>query len=334
MTETDASTPSASERLAALPEPPNSAIDVLVEEARTSRWQKILLIAAGLGMSLGMMGAAIAWSSKDAAEERSVQNASAAARALAQASTAVDQGKANQDGLKEANRRLAELGKPTVPVPTITITPEPPPIVQVDGLNASQAAAVRTIIASELLRYRPTLTKAEADSIAKSAAALVPKPADGKTPTAAQLQPMVQAALLGFCANGRCDGKVGAAGKNAPAPTDAQLRPLIISALASYCAALPSGTCAGSQGEPGRPGADSTVPGPPGPTGPPGAPGDTGSPGQDGRSVVDTDCVSDGAGSSNWVVTYDRALPSGSKTEVVMGPCRIEPILPSAAKTK
>lgn len=250
--------PTASERLAALPDPPEDAISALVENARDTRWRKILLIAAGLGMSLGMIGAGIAWSSKEAAETRSVINANAAShaqqnadKALAQASTAVA-------AADEANRRLKALGKPTVPVPTITPVQPPPPVT--DGLSASQVTAVQSIIRSQLAGYQ--LPAATAAQIAKAAAALVPKPKDGHTPTVAELQPLVAAVHAKYCADGKCtpkpgadgtpgrDGSPGVNGKDAPPVTDAQLRPLIAEGFAAYCG-QESKPCEGERGPSG-----------------------------------------------------------------------------------
>src|SRR5690349_14442136 len=202
-------------------------------------------------MSLGMLGAAIAWSSKDAAEDRSAHNSELATRALSEASVAVEQGKGAEAAAKEANRRLAALGKPTVPVPTVTATvPFQPPAVP-EGLSAEQAAAVRAILSAEIAKVRPSLTPAERDQVARVAAAYVPKPADGKTPTAAQLQPLMNTALAGYCASGRCDAKPPVAGPTGPegkkgpkgdpadpvtdAQVKAQVEPLMATAVAAYC---------------------------------------------------------------------------------------------------
>jgi hypothetical protein len=75
----------------------------------------------------------------------------------------------------------------------------------------------------------------------------VPKPADGKTPTNAQLQPLVSAAVATFCANGACRGKDGA---DAPPVTQSQLA----ATLAAYCE--PRNGCIGSTGATGASGND------------------------------------------------------------------------------
>lgn len=308
--------PPASERLRSLPEPPTDGIRELASRARRDR---LFLVIAALAITLGSIGAAIALGSRGEQEERAAQNARAAASADARASAAGDQAQAATDAAKEANRRLAALGKPTVPVPTVTISP---PAGIPDGLTAQQTIAVRGVIAAELVRYHPNLTAAQVQQISRVAASLVPKPKDGKTPTAAELVPLAQAAQRAYCADGRCTPKPGAdgspgaqgspgtAGKDAPAVTDEQLRPLIVSELTTYCQTQPGGTCKGTDGTNGHDG-------------------------QDGRSVVDTDCVGEGS-DSHWVVTYDRPLPGGATTQVRMGPCRLAPLIPdpSAARTK
>lgn len=313
--------PTAAERLKLLPEPPTEA---LRQEREQARRNQLFVILAAMAAALAIIAATVAFSSRNEAEDRSARNAEAASQAQTQASSAIEQGKANQDGLKEANRRLAELGKPTVPVPTITVTPEPPPpALEVEGLNSVQSAAVRTIIATEAGRLRPALTAADRQQIARTAASLVPKPADGKTPTAAQLQPLVAASVDAFCVGGRCQGKPGASvtgppgrpgdtvtgppGKDAPPVTDEQLARAIDARFASYCA---------GEGQPCR-----------GATGEQGLKGDTG---QDGRSIVDTDCVGEGQ-ESYWRITYDRPDSAGNTVENALGPCRASLTVPTEA---
>jgi hypothetical protein len=274
-------------------------------------------------MALGLIGFAVALGSRDEAVDRSARNAATAGQALTQASAASQQAQAATDATKEANRRLAALGKPTVPVPTITVSPTPVP--QPEGLTAQQTLAVRGIIAAELVRHHPELTGDQVVQISRVAASLVPKPADGKTPTVAELTPLAQAAQRAFCLDGRCtpkpgaEGKPGAtgspgaqgvAGKDAPPVTDEQLRPLIVSELAVFCA-QDSKPCKGDDG-------------------------DTGANGTDGRSVIDTDCVGEGS-DSKWVITYDKPFSDGSTTQTRMGPCRVAPLVPAptdAVRTK
>lgn len=311
--------PNASERLAAIPEPPAEALATLAGRPRRDRRIHVLLIFASLGAALGLLAAAIAIGGRDDAKQRADRNAHAASAAQSQADTAVKNTDALSKGLAEANQRLRALGKPTIPVPTLT--PVSPPVI-VDGLTPSQEAAVRGIISADLLRYRPTLTAAEVQQISRTAATLVPKPKDGKTPTSAELQPLITASLAAYCTGDRCNGgegkpgaqgspgQPGAAGSPAPPVTDEQLRPLIVAQFTAYC------------GQDSRP-CDGKV-------------GPRGEDGQPGRSVVDTDCVSEELGGSHWVITYDRPI-NGSYTQDVPGPCRIVVLPspePSAARTR
>lgn len=287
---------SASERLKSLPAPPSEA---LREQRGRNRRDRFFVILASFAAALGLIGAAVALGSRDEAEGRSNRNAATAGQALAEAGKANQQAQAATDAAKEANRRLAALGKPTVPVPTITTTLPPLPIVE--GLTGSQAAAVRSILAAELVRYRPTLTAAEAQSLAITVAPLVKKPADGKTPTAAELRPLVAASLTSYCVGGRCDGKQGVQGPQGatgPAPDAEQLRAIIATQLAAYCA---------QDGSPCK-GADSTVPGPTGPSGP------LGPTGERGRGITRVDCQSNGF----WLFTY-----SDGSSDTLEGPCRV-----------
>lgn len=314
-TETRDNPPPASERLRSLPEPPTEGIREVAARARRDR---LFLILAALAISLGSIGFAVALGSQNEAQLRSQHNADAAARADARASAAGTQADVATKAAEEANRRLRALGKPTVPIPTVTISQ--PPVEIPDGLTEQQTIAVRGIIADELVRAHPNLTPAQVQQISRVAASLVPKPKDGKTPTTAQLVPLAQAAQRAYCADGRCtpkpgkpgepgaQGSPGTAGKDAPPVTDEQLRPLIASELATYCA-QDSHPCKGDNGIDGVNGTD-------------------------GRSVVDTDCVGEGD-DSHWVIYYDRPLPGGATTQVRMGPCRLAPVLPSvAARTK
>lgn len=209
-----------------------------------------------------------------------------------------------KDAADEANRRLAAAGKPTVPVPTeapITPSPSTP-----DELSADEAATVRAIVADQIARTPAKLTQSEITQIARTAAALVPKPADGKTPTAAELQPIVTATLAAYCVDDKCTGKPGKDGKNgrdgengkdAPAVTDEQLLAAAKQALAAYCA-QDSQPCKGQQGEPGV-----SVTGPPGPAG---------------RGITDMDCQKDGT----WLIYY-----TDGTTSTARGPCRF--VIPS-----
>lgn len=292
--------PPAAERLAALPDPPTDGIRELRARSRRDR---ILVILASLGMSLGLIGAAVALGSRGESESRASKNANAAARADARASAAGTQADVATKAAEEANRRLRALGKPTVSIPTVTISQ--PPVVIPDGLTAQQTIAVRGIIADELTRSHPDLTPVQIQQISRVAASLVAKPKDGKTPTVAELTPLAQAAQRAYCASGRCEGKPGApgstgpAGKDAAAVTDEQLR----SAVDSYCA-QDSRPCAGVDGRDGQRGPA-------------------------GRSVTDTDCVGDGE-DSYWQVSYDQP----PYTEKRMGPCRVGPAPTLSVRTR
>jgi hypothetical protein len=206
---------------------------------------------------------------------------------------------------EEANRRLRAAGKPTVPVPSVTPISPPPSTAEVDALTVEQ---VRAIVVTELAQHKSELSQAEINQVARVAAAMVPKPADGKTPTKAELQPMVVAALAAYCVGDKCvgkagtdgkpgkDGRDGENGKDAPVVTDEQLLTAAQAALQAYCG-QETQPCRGPQGEPGA-----TVTGPPGATGP------------TGRGIADTDCLEDGT----WRITY-----TDGTTGTTRGPCRI-----------
>lgn len=201
---------------------------------------------------------------------------------------------ANAKALAEANARLVALGKTPVPVPPTPKTSAP---VEVDEFTEAEAAAVRLIVADQISRSPAKVTQAEINQIARVAAALVPKPRDGKTPTAAELKPVVEAVLAAFCAEDRCVGKQGAEGpegprgKDAPEVTDEQLLTAAQQALASYCA----GDTKPCQGKDGK---DAPPP----------------------YSVVDTDCVGDDD-QSFWRIYLSNG--TDQKTFDTKGPCRI-----------
>jgi outer membrane murein-binding lipoprotein Lpp len=214
---------------------------------------------------------------------------------------------------EEANRRLAAAGKPTVPVPTEA--PVSPTVAPSAGVTDAE---VRSIVSSAIRAYSPTLSPAQVEQVARVAAPKVVKPKDGKSPTPAELQPLVAVAVTTFCGEDRC-AKQGPKGDSAPPVTDERLSALIDTSLAAYCAA--HNGCAG---------ADSTVPGPVGPTGPVGPEGAVG---EQGRSVVDMDCMDDG----RWRVTYDKPFPDGETVRYSRGPCRVVAIpdpTPEAKRSK
>lgn len=208
-----------------------------------------------------------------------------------------------RDAALEANRRLAAAGKPTVPVPSVTpVSPSAGPLVV--GLSVD---TVRAVVASELAQQKVTLTQAEISQIARVAATLVPKPADGKTPTPAQVQPVVTSVVAAYCAGDKCvpqpgakgdRGDKGEPGADAPKVTDEELLAAAKQALAAYCA-QDSKPCTPKDGADGKEGPQ-------------------------GVSITDTDCIGSGDDS------YWRIYLSNDTTKDVPGPCRIAPLLPSA----
>lgn len=221
-----------------------------------------------------------------------------------------------KEGVEEANRRLRAAGKPTVPVPSVTPVSPPPSTAEVDSLTVDQ---VRAIVVTELASHKAVLSQAEISQVARVAAAMVPKPQDGKTPTKAELQPMVAAALAAYCVDDKCvgkpgkdgangkDGRDGENGKDAPAVTDAQLLAAAQQVLQAYCA-QETQPCKGPQGEPGA-----SITGPAGPQG---------------RGMTGQDCMEDGRWRQYW---YDPATKTQT-TVYIDGPCRFV-IPPTEAKT-
>jgi len=319
------SVPSAEERMADMPEPPVKA----VEEVR--RWNRIMVIClliAGVAMGTSAIVAAFAIGGQQEAKQRSSQNAAAAAQANQKADVADKNASTAVSAAVEANRRLAQAGKPTVPVPTISVPPSPPPEIVPEGLTGTQLAAVQALIANRLAVYQPVMSPAQVQQAAVVAASLVPKPKDGLTPTAAQLQPLIAATHLAYCSNGRCDGKVGptgapgspgvpgangsvgpsgppgpsgAPGQDAPPVTDEQLKPLIAASLAAYCQGQPGGSCQGLQGVPGV----------------------------QGKSFAGMDCLEDG----RWRYYVRDPADGSQETFFTDGPCRAV-IIPSEAARK
>lgn len=214
---------------------------------------------------------------------------------------------AARDAAEEANRRLAAAGKPTVPLPSVT--PINPTIeAPAAGLTVDD---VRAIVTLELGQQKVTLTQAEISQIARVAAALVPKPADGKPPTPAQIQPVVTSVVAAYCVGDKCvgkpgtdgkpgrDGTDGAPGADAPKVTDEELLAAAKQALAAYCA-QDTKPCTPKDGADGKDGTN-------------------------GVGIADMDCVGTGDDS------YWRIYLSNDTTKDVAGPCRIAPILPPAS---
>jgi hypothetical protein len=276
--------------------------DVVAEQKREQRRTGLVLIlvALVLAVSLGFVYRT----------DHEVRLASQRSTTLEQQVVANGQlAQEAKEGVEEANRRLRAAGKPTVPVPSVSPISPPPSTKEVEALTVEQ---VRAIVVTELARHKTQLSQAEINQIARVAAALVPKPADGKTPTKAELQPMVVAALAAYCVDDKCVGKPGdqgpkgdqgdkgPKGDDAPKVTDEQLLAAAQAALQTYCAAE-SQPCRGPQGEPGA-----SVTGPPGPAG---------------RGIADTDCQDDGT----WLIYY-----TDGTTDTARGPCRV--VVPKAVK--
>lgn len=153
---------------------------------------------------------------------------------------------------------------------------------------------------------------------------------DGATPTPDD----IAAAFGRFCADGRCTGPVGQKGgkgdKGDPAAPLAPEYEMVLAAVTEVCA---TGVCTGPSGKDGAnatqemvstavqqfcandacrgpagpAGADSTVPGPV---------GATGEQGPQGVSIVDVDCVGEGADSTWQITLSDGQILNGG------GPCK------------
>jgi hypothetical protein len=226
----------------------------------------------------------------------------------------------NRQGLVEANRRLKAAGKQPVPVPAQT----PVQVPSSDGLSAEEYATVRAMIDAEVSKARAPITQAEVTQIARVAATFVPRPRDGKSVTAAELQPLVAVALATYCGEGRCTGRAGDdgakgdtgdRGADAPKVTDEQLRPLIATSLAAYCG-QPDKPCDGRDGKDGAPcdpAVNSDCIGPVG---------------AEGRGVADMDCNPD---TRRWEVRYTKGANSSEGDRADGGPCLADPV-PSVSK--
>jgi len=182
---------------------------------------------------------------------------------------------AQDRALAEANRRLRDAGRqPVASPPTPEVVIGEPGATGATGPRGPQGLTGATGRA-------PTAAEVRAAVISYCATGRC----DGTGPTNAQ----VAQAVAIYCVDGRCrgtdgrDGKdgesirgeagpQGATGERGPGPTDAQIK----AAVADYCA---DGRCRGPEGPAGPTGpagADSTVPGPQGeqgPAGPQGIPG-------------------------------------------------------------
>ena len=248
------------------------------------------------GAALLVLSGTVAWLMVQVPTLQDNANASTvtANKALTKVSEVEAQVNANAKALAEANARLVALGKTPVAVPKPT--PSTPPV-QVDEFTAEEAAAVRLIVTDQLSRQKVTITQAEISQIARVAAALVPKPADGKTPTPAQIQPVVTAAIAAYCTDDKCVGRPGTVGpqgdrgpkgEDAPKVTDEELLKAAQQALAAYCS-LDSQPCKGTDGKDGQQG-------------------------ERGRGIANVKCQDNG----DWLFLY-----TDGSTDTVDGPCRV-----------
>jgi hypothetical protein len=230
------------------------------------------------------------------------QKADDASAKAVQAQT--DAGKAIR-AVEEANRRLKAAGKPQVPVPTLApASPADAP----SGLTAEQIAVIRSIVLGELATQSLNLSASDRDQLVKTVVALVPKPKDGVSPTDAQIQARVDAAVAARCADDKCrgrDGTGGTDGQPGPGPTDEQLLAASKQALETYCA-QESKPCDGKDGQPGGEG----------------SPGQAGKDAEPAYSVDDMDCVGDDT-ASVWRIYLSNG--TDQKTFDRPGPCRIGP---------
>lgn len=264
--------------------------EVVAEQKRDQRRTGVVLIAVALVLAIAL---GFVYRTDRQVQRESQRSSTLEQQVLANGKIAQEA----KEGVEEANRRLRAAGKPTVPVPTVSPISPPPSKSEQDSLTVEQ---VRAVVLTELAQYKVQLTQAEISQIARVAATLVPAGADGKTPTEAEIRPMVMAAVAAYCVGDKCvgkpgaDGKPGVDGKDAPKVTDAELLKSAQEALAVYCAAETK-PCEG------KPGAD-------------GKDGLNGTDGKDGRGIADTDCQADGT----WRITY-----TDGTTGTTRGPCRI-----------
>jgi len=194
---------------------------------------------------------------------------------------------------KQADQLLEQV-KALGAQPVVTPSPVPSSGPTAKSLTSDE---VRAVVTDELTRYKLTITPAEINQIARVAATMVPKPKDGRSPTPAQVRPVVAAAVAAYCVGDKCvkqgptgkPGNDGEPGRDAPKVTDAELLEAAQQALASYCANQPGGSC---QGPAGPPGADSTLPGP------------QGEPGADAPMIIDVDC--EGVPGLKFTFSFDR----------------------------
>lgn len=236
-------------------------VDGLARHTKQQRKRKNLsILVACLAVIIAAVAAAIALEARASDNPRIhdlTQKANTNADRLDEVAKQLEEQRKQFELCKNLPKTDARCQQPIAP--PVTVTPERP----TDTITIPPSLTtndVRSIVATEVARRNLTLTPAQITTIATSAAKLVPKPANGKTPTKAELQPLASAAVATFCANGACrgdDGKPGTPGADAPPPTDERLTAI----LAAYCE--PRNDCIGGEGAPGKEGS----PGPAGPAG-------------------------------------------------------------------
>lgn len=221
------------------------------------------------------------------------------------------------DDLEKSRADSAALAKQVKQLGgTPTVAPSP-----IKGVSNDD---VRAIVTDELSKSKIDLTQTQVSQIARVAAAMVPKPKDGITPSSTQVQGVVSATITAFCAQASqpCRGKEGLKGKDAPPITEAQLSAVV----GAFCGA-DAVNCRGPRGEAGsdgrgiksvtKSGETVTVTYTDGTT-------DTftvpdGKDGAAGRGIAKIECQDDGT----WLFTY-----TDGTTATVDGPCRVH-VVPS-----
>lgn len=220
------------------PEEFDREVDELFGHAKRQRKRKnAAIIVAGLALAIASVAAAVAISGESERDDlaRKVQ---INGERLDQTNKTVQEQRQQFELCKRLPKTDPRCQVPVAP-PTPTVTPEKPEQSVPAGVTEGQ---VRDIVAAEVARRNLSLTPSQITTIATVAAKMVPRPADGKTPTNAQLKPLVSVAVATFCANDACRGKDGA---DAPPVTQQQLT----TTLVAYCE--PRNDCIGSDGKQG-----------------------------------------------------------------------------------
>lgn len=222
--------------------------DVLQSQHRAERqyWRPVVAVMGAVVLILAV-GFCVLWLQGGTAGRRidglEKQNAGSQETIAVVASDAA----AARKAAEEANRRLAAAGKPTVPIPTPTVTV--PAATEHPSVSESQ---VKAIVSTAIRAYRPSLTPAQVEQIARVTAPKVTRPKDGRSPTTQELQPLVSVAVTTYCGEDRCVGQKGPKGEpgaDAPPVTDERLSALIDTSLKAYCAQ--HNGCVGADGTQG-----------------------------------------------------------------------------------